>query len=63
MLSNRLIAYAQFDMQRTPKPAQVEMKLPLFNLFRDNPFKREPEQTESDAADPLEELPPPEPTE
>ena len=61
MLSDRVIAYAAVDMQRSPQPANLELKLPLFDLFRDNPFKRPKPETTPSEPEPFEELPPPEP--
>ncbi len=62
MHRDRVIAYAQIDMQRQPKPAAAGLKLPSFNLFRDNPFKRPEEKLPEPAEEePFEELPPPRP--
>ena len=60
MLDDRVIAYAQLDMQRKPKPGGAEGNFPLFNLFRDNPFKSQGEIKPKEK-DPFEQLPPPAP--
>jgi hypothetical protein len=59
MLNDRVIAYAALDMQRQPKKPQNELKLPLFDLFRDNPFKRADKEVPPPEDEPFEELPPP----
>ena len=63
MLNDRVIAYTQIDMKRNRLQATTPEKgeFPLFNLFRDNPF-RSPDKIESQEEDPFEELPPPPPT-
>ena len=63
MLDDRVIAYAQIDMKRNRQQAAAadDGEFPLFNLFRDNPF-RSPDKIESQEEDPFEELPPPPPT-
>ena len=60
MLDDRVIAYAQVDMQRKSSQQENEDGFPLFNLFRDNPFKS-PRQIEPAEKDPFEQLPPPPP--
>ena len=63
MLQDRVIAYAALDMQRQEKVEEGGGQFPLFNLFRDNPFKKQKEEEiEPVEPDPFEELPPPEPT-
>ena len=61
MLHDRVIAYAAVDMQRQPKQPQEELKLPLFDLLRDNPFKRADKEVPPAEEEPFEELPPPRP--
>ena len=63
MLNDRVIACVQIDMKRNRQQAATpdQGEFPLFNLFRDNPF-RSPDKIESQEEDPFEELPPPPPT-
>ncbi len=61
MLSDRVIAYATVDLQRQPQQKAPEIKLPLFDLFRDNPFRRPEEEVTPIEEEPFEELPPPRP--
>ncbi len=59
MFQDHVIAYATLDMQRLRQPAQAGLKLPLFDLLKDNPFKRAAKETPPADAEPFEELPPP----
>ncbi len=61
MLDDRVIAYSTVDLQRQTKPDQNEVKLPLFDFFRDNPFKRKDKDLTPAEEEPFEELPPPPP--
>ena len=61
MLPDRVIAYATVDLQRQPQQKTPEIKLPLFDLFRDNPFRRAEEEVTPIEEEPFEELPPPRP--
>jgi hypothetical protein len=61
MLRDRVIAYSTIDLQRQSRPSQNEIKLPLFDLFRDNPFKRKDKELTPSEEEPFEELPPPRP--